>query len=104
MSNRTLFRTIAAHLRTEAPKYPTEIDYGTSDVVATFTFGTLKVMCPAYQERILSVAAKYERGYRKPHSVNARLTKPTLRRPPDADALLAALESELGELDIGVAA
>jgi hypothetical protein len=61
-----------------------------------FKFGTLVITCDAYRESVADVAAKYERGFRR-HTAADKLSRPTLRRPPNADAMLAALAAECGE-------
>lgn len=67
-----------------------------------FTFGTLTVRCRGGRDHIAAVAAKYEKGTRALRAwsgLPARELpgKVSLRRPINADALLAALEAELGE-------
>jgi hypothetical protein len=96
-------REIAARIATEAAKYPTEIAYVAGTPDAEFRFGTLRIRCPAYQEAVLKVARKYELGLcfyttHKKRKGAFPLPAHTLRRPPDADALLAALLAECGEV------
>lgn len=63
--------------------------------IEIFRDGAFVVRCLPYREAIERVAAKYAKGWRANHGCNAKLARPSLRRPPNADALLAALELEL---------
>lgn len=65
-----------------------------------FRFGTLVIRCRAGAEHIRAIADKYAKGpraLRAGSGLPARELpgRPTLRRPKDADAMLAALEAEL---------
>lgn len=123
LNQTALFAHIHATLLAAATQYPTELDavprvemvpgkivggrYNmrtTPDTPAVwettvFTFGTLRITCPATREGVLKVAAKY-------HHIPARLAlsrpfnpkcKPdwmNMKRRANADAELAALEAE----------
>lgn len=66
--------------------------------IEVFRDGSFVVRCLPYRETIERVAAKFERGDRKAANVNSKLTRHTsLKRPKDADALLAALLVECGD-------
>jgi hypothetical protein len=88
-------KEIGEQLAAEALKYPEKKGYNGSSV-ATFEIDGLRIRCPAYQERIASVAAKYIKGFR--WKTQRLLLKPTLRRPPNADELLASLEDANSDL------
>jgi hypothetical protein len=64
------------------------------DTIVSFKFDGLRISCPA--SRVESVAAKYLKGFRR--KTQHLLPKPTLRRPPDADALLAKLATEVDDV------
>jgi hypothetical protein len=102
-------REIAARIAQEASKYPPKLDYmrkrGTEgpDTFVSFEFGTLRIKCRAFHEAVQAVAEKYRKGTA---SLRSRQNLPpatlpkgrhSLKRPPDADKLLAALEAELAE-------
>jgi hypothetical protein len=111
-------RDIAGRLREVAatlPYKPIPAAYLKSDMAAAaarvvaqpaprieFHFGTLTVRCDAYAESVRAVAAKYERGtaaLRNGMGLPARNLpgKASMRRPPDADAILAALADSTAE-------
>jgi hypothetical protein len=94
-------REIAARIAAQAPEYPTKINRPDNDSErARFAFGTLRLSCMANQEAVLAMAHKYERGlyFHTARTQVHRLSKhPGMKRPPDADALLAALFAECGE-------
>lgn len=72
---------------------------------AEFKLGTLTLRCVASRPAIKKMADKFAHPdfafWRDAHgntgAVNRLLRRPSLRRPVDADALLAALEKELAE-------
>jgi len=99
-------REMAARIAAEAPHYPVKVDFDRRrDTERTkFSFGTFKVSCLAYQEAVRDMAAKLAKGYHRKGNHDGwyvELPKgsrlPSLRRPPDADQLLADLEAELGD-------
>lgn len=87
-------REIAARLREAATT--ASIEESAWEKRREFRFGTLVIRCADHAEAIRKVAAKYERGFRAPTSAH-KLGRPSLRRPPNADELLRALEIELAD-------
>jgi len=66
---------------------------------ARITIGRMTITCRPYRECVLALAAKYDRATRSNVTGYGgagplRFAKPSLRRPQDADAQLAALETE----------
>jgi hypothetical protein len=93
------FREIAARLAEAAAAMP-DLD---ADEIGTvsFRFGTLKITCRATADAVRAIAEKYRKGARcNFHGYGRCRTvfnprKPSLKRPPDADMILAALAVEL---------
>lgn len=97
-------RMIAARLREAAHTLP-DLPMNHAEVgVYTLQIGTFKITCRGTRDAVRNVADKYEKG---PRSLRAwsglpprePLAKPTLRRPANADALLAELLAECGEVE-----
>ena len=89
-------RVIAALLAQAIHAFP---DDAPDDVRATFKFGTLTIRCHASASAVRAVAEKYRKGFNR-HSACDKLSKPSLRRPPNADALLAALADPEPALEV----
>jgi hypothetical protein len=97
-------KEIAARLRTLAASFPeTPVEVRSSaysftlEPIEVFRHGTFIVRCLPFREAVERVAAKFERGSRVSHGINAKLRKPSLKRPPNADITLATLIAECGE-------
>ena len=80
-------RVIAAYLAQAIHAFP---DDAPDDARVTFKFGTLTIRCHASAPAVRMVAEKYRKGFHR-HAAADKLSKPSLRRPVNADALLAAL-------------
>ena len=80
-------RVIAALLAQAIHYFPEDAPEG---MRVTFKFGTLTIRCHASAGAVRVVSEKYRKGFNR-HSAADKLSKPSLRRPANADALLAAL-------------
>lgn len=82
-------RVVAARLRELAALASEESHW----LIAVRIGPTFTVRCMDDRASILACAERFERGFRR-HPVANKLSRPTLRRPLNADAMLAVLESE----------
>jgi hypothetical protein len=77
-----------------------------AETLAVIRIGSMTIRCRPYRESVLAVAAKYAKPGRLlvTGAEPLRFARPSLARPKDADALLAALEREHGECSEAMAA
>ena len=105
------FREIAARLRTLSHTLPACSHYHGGDrcrcegLIEVFRDGAFVIRCRAGAEHVRGLAEKYDRGtasLRAWQNLPARNLpgKPSLRRPPNADALLAALADPEPALEV----
>ncbi len=91
---------IAAALQAAAINYPLEVTVDKPKPQLILTCGTLRLSCVPTFEAVHRMAKKFQQKtfawHRTTH--NALLPKHSMRRLPDADARLAKVLGELGEL------
>ena len=95
-------RVMGAMLAAAAAQLP-DIETLPAMEPAEFHFGSFIVRCAPTRNAAQVVAAKLAKGFRR-HNAADKLSRPTLRRPADAEARLAALLAECGAVELAEAA